>query len=88
MSDVDLSFMPLVTDIIKSVERESHDINQKVGELKSKLQRAREQVEKLPGINYSPEEQERQIEVLRQQLIAKNDLLKKYKSMSNFEVEK
>jgi len=50
-----------------------------VAELKAKLQLAKEQIAKLPGIDYSKEEQERQLELLRQQLVIKTELLKKYK---------
>ena len=75
----------LVPDPLKSpiflcsVDKDSHDITAKVNELRNKLQRAREQIEKLKGIEYSQEEQKRQVEVLRKQLISKTDLLRKYK---------
>ena len=62
-----------------SIEKDSGDVSVKIKELQTKLQNAREQVKKLPGIDYSPEEQERRIEVLRKQLQSKTDLLRKYK---------
>jgi RNA polymerase II transcription mediator complex subunit 9 len=56
----------------------------KVNELQKKLENMREFVEKLPGIDLSKEEQQRQMEVLRQQLITKTELLKKYKNVDKF----
>lgn len=56
----------------------------KVNELQRKLETMREFVEKLPGIDLSKEEQQRQMEVLRQQLITKTELLKKYKNVDKF----
>ena len=69
-----------------SVEKESYDATQRVADLKNKLQQARERIDKLPGIDLSKEEQERQIEVLRQQLLNKTQLLKDYRDMSKFDV--
>lgn len=88
MDELDVNFLPLVHDILKNVDKEPHEANQKIKELSAKLQQAREQIEKLPGIEYSQEEQLRQIEVLRKQLISKTDMLKKYKNMCNFDVPK
>ena len=56
----------------------------KVNELQKKLENMREFVDKLPGIDLSKEEQQRQMEVLRQQLITKTELLKKYKNIDKF----
>ena len=61
---------------------------QKIGELKAKLQRARDQIEKVHGIDLSKEEQEEQIELLRQQLVTKTELLKKYKNLCNFDINR
>ncbi len=71
-----------------SVEKDSHDITQKINDLRGKLQKSREQIEKLPGIDYNKEEQERQIEVLRQQLASKTELLRRYKNLANFDLTK
>jgi len=46
----------------------------------------REQIESLPGIDLSCEEQLRQMEVLRQQLAIKIELLRKYKDTEQFNV--
>ena len=71
-----------------SVEKDSQDVTQKINDLRTKLQKSREQIEKLHGIDYSKEEQERQIEVLRQQLVSKTQLIQKYKNLANFDLTK
>lgn len=62
--------------------RVSQESSQKVLELQRKIQTAREQVRKLPGVEYSREEQLRRLEALRKQLALKKHLLLKYKSKS------
>lgn len=47
------------------------------------MEKSKEEVQKLPGIDLSREEQEQRMEILRQQLGVKTDLLRKYKNMSN-----
>ena len=69
-----------------SLDKNPQEMIAKVNELQKKLENMREHVEKLPGIDLSKEEQRRQMEVLRQQLITKTELLKKYKSTDMFEV--
>ncbi len=71
---------------LSSVEKDSYDITQKVNELKVKLQKARDSVEKLPGIDLSKEDQEKRIEVLRKQLVAKTELLRKYRNTPIFDL--
>lgn len=61
-------------------------MSQKVNELQKKFQQMREQIENLPGIDPSREEQLRQMEVLRQQLSIKTELLRKYKDTDQFDV--
>lgn len=68
-----------------SIEKDSHEVNQKVTDLKLQLQKARETLDKMPEIQYSKGEQLQQIDILRQQLTSKTELLKKYKDISNFE---
>lgn len=70
------------------MEKESQDVTQKINDLRAKLQKSREQIEKLGGIDYSKDEQERQIEVLRQQLVSKTQLIQKYKNLANFDLTK
>ena len=60
------------------------DLTPKVNELREKLEKAREKIEMLPGISFSKEEQERQIEILREQLSNKTQLLIKYKTKETF----
>ena len=58
----------------------------KVNELQKKFQQMREQIENLPGIDLSRKEQLRQMEVLRQQLAIKTELLRKYKNTDRFDI--
>ena len=58
----------------------------KVNELQKKFQTMREQIENFPGIDLSREEQLRQMEVLRQQLAIKTELLRKYKDTDRFDI--
>lgn len=67
---------------------DSVDSNLKIPELKTKLQQSREQINKLPGIEYTKEEQIRRLEALREQLVQKRQLLLKYKSMCHFDSPK
>lgn len=64
------------------------DTNLKIPELKSKLQDCRNQIQKLPGIDYTKEEQIRRLEALREQLVQKRQLLLKYKNMCHFDIPK
>ncbi|XP_064479728.1 mediator of RNA polymerase II transcription subunit 9-like [Ornithodoros turicata] len=84
----------LLYDIIRSIERDSHDPNQKrdsydsalkIQDLRNKLQTCRELVQKLPGIDLTQEEQLHKVEALKKQLIKKRELLIKYKSMCHFD---
>lgn len=93
----DFDLLSTIYDIIKSVEKEQQDnaqklkdsqeAGQKVLELQRKLDHAREVVRKLPGIELSKEEQLQQIDLLRQQLTLKRDLLNKYRSITSFDRE-
>ncbi|KAJ9576703.1 hypothetical protein L9F63_025404, partial [Diploptera punctata] len=91
VDDVDVEFLPLIYEIIRSVERDPHDTSQKtresqdtsqkVLELQKKLEQARSQIRRLPGVEYSKEEQLQKLETLRKQLQLKKDLLLKYRHM-------
>ncbi|KAG8186987.1 hypothetical protein JTE90_005759 [Oedothorax gibbosus] len=96
---VNTDFLPIIYDIIRSIEKETYettqkqphentDTNLKIPELKTKLQQAREQINKLPGVDYTKEEQIRRLEALREQLVQKRQLLLKYKSMCHFDSPK
>ena len=67
---------------IFSIEKDSPDlnqVNQKLNELKTQFQKARECVEKLPGTQYSKEEQLRRVAILHKQMEVKTNLLQKCK---------
>ena len=51
--------------------KESLDASQKIQELGKKIETAREQVKKLPGIDFTKEEQAAQLKALRKQLVLK-----------------
>lgn len=53
----------------------------KVIELQRRLDNARAQINRLPGINYNKEEQLHRLELLRNQLKQKQHLIKKYKNI-------
>ncbi|KAK3091033.1 hypothetical protein FSP39_016636 [Pinctada imbricata] len=67
-------------------DKDTHDMNQKITELKNKLDKAKEYVEKMPGIQLSKSEQLKQIDILRNQLTVKTEILEKYKNNSPFDL--
>ncbi|KAK6187959.1 hypothetical protein SNE40_005875 [Patella caerulea] len=87
VAENELNFLPSIYEGIKSIEKDSHDMNQKLTDLKSQFQKARECVDKLPGVQYSKEEQLKRIDILRKQLISKQELLQKYRNLTNFDLE-
>ncbi|KAK7079186.1 hypothetical protein SK128_010187 [Halocaridina rubra] len=87
--DIDVDFLPIIYQYLRCLEKEQTDLSrvsqessQKVLELQRKIQIAREQVRKLPGVEYSKEEQLKHLEALRKQLMLKKRLLFKYKAKS------
>jgi len=84
MADIDIKFLPLVYEIIKSVEKDAGDVSSKINDLRVKFQQVREAIEKLPGIECSAEEQSQLIENYHKQLEDKSQLLIKYKDPSQF----
>lgn len=95
VQDVNVDFLPIVYEIIRSVERDIHDNSAKVREsqecstkvleLKKKFDAARAQIKRLPGIDFNKHDQLNQFEILRTQLRLKRDLLQKYRNMCSFE---
>ncbi|XP_053625264.1 mediator of RNA polymerase II transcription subunit 9 [Plodia interpunctella] len=95
VQDVDVDFLPIVYEIIRSVERDYHDnsakaresadCSHKVLELQKKLDIARSQIKRLSGIDYNKQDQLKQFEILRTQLRLKRELLQKYRNMCSFE---
>ncbi|XP_055589533.1 mediator of RNA polymerase II transcription subunit 9 [Uranotaenia lowii] len=87
----DIEILPVIYDIIRSVEKdpvdnaskqkESQECSQKVLELHARLESARMKIQQLNGIDYSKEEQLRRLDSLRKQLALKQQLIKKYKNV-------
>ncbi|KAG5853553.1 hypothetical protein ANANG_G00027210 [Anguilla anguilla] len=86
--DEDCSLLPLVHDIIKCMDKDNQEVHQELSKLKTKIQEAREQIGGMPGIDLSPEEQQRRLRLLREQVRTKNQLLQKYKSLCMFDIPK
>ncbi|XP_042654738.1 mediator of RNA polymerase II transcription subunit 9 [Tyto alba] len=84
----EFSFLPLVHDIIKCMDKDSQDVHQVLNELKNKFQDMRKLISSMPGIGVSPEQQQQQLQNLREQVRTKNELLQKYKSLCMFEIPK
>ncbi|XP_029433042.1 mediator of RNA polymerase II transcription subunit 9 isoform X2 [Rhinatrema bivittatum] len=84
----DYSFLPLVHDIIKCMDKDSQDVHQELSELKNKFQEMRKLISSMPGIDRSPEQQQQQLQSLREQVRTKNQLLQKYKSLCMLEIPK
>ncbi|XP_061043470.1 mediator of RNA polymerase II transcription subunit 9-like [Eubalaena glacialis] len=82
------SFLPLVHNIIKCMDKDSPDVHQDLNALKTKFQEMRKVVSAMPGIRLSPERQQQQLHRLREQVRTKNELLQKYKSLCMFEIPK
>uniref|UniRef100_G3TZJ4 Mediator of RNA polymerase II transcription subunit 9 n=1 Tax=Loxodonta africana TaxID=9785 RepID=G3TZJ4_LOXAF len=82
------SFLPLVHNIIKCMDKDSPDVHQDLNALKTKFQEVRKAIGSMPGIHLSPEQQQQQLHSLREQVRTKNELLQKYKSLCMFEIPK
>ncbi|XP_068102525.1 mediator of RNA polymerase II transcription subunit 9 [Hyperolius riggenbachi] len=84
----DCTFLPLLHDIIKCMDKDSQDVYQELNELKNKFQAMRKQIGNMPGIDMTPEQQQQHLQSLRAQVQTKNELLQKYKSLCMFEIPK
>eukprot|EP00088_Acartia_fossae_P005083 TRINITY_DN12221_c0_g1_i1.p1 TRINITY_DN12221_c0_g1~~TRINITY_DN12221_c0_g1_i1.p1 ORF type:complete len:159 (-),score=46.77 TRINITY_DN12221_c0_g1_i1:165-641(-) len=92
VKEIDCEFLPLIHDILKRVEKdpsdassknkESIEVGNKIQELNRKLEKAKEQVRVLRGIDLNPEEQKLQLTALKNQLALKKELIQKYKSFA------
>nr|XP_004669110.2 mediator of RNA polymerase II transcription subunit 9 [Jaculus jaculus] len=82
------SFLPLVHNIIKCMDKDSPDIHQDLNALKTKFQEMRKLISTMPGIHLSPEQQQQLLHSLQEQVRTKNELLQKYKSLCMFEIPK
>ncbi|EFA09949.2 hypothetical protein TcasGA2_TC012102 [Tribolium castaneum] len=89
VENLNIEILPIIYEIIRSVEkdhhdntakaRESQDCSQKVLELQKRLDQARAEIRLLPGIEYSKEQQLDHLEALKTQLKLKQELLRKYR---------
>uniref|UniRef100_A0A8B9EWZ8 Mediator of RNA polymerase II transcription subunit 9 n=1 Tax=Amazona collaria TaxID=241587 RepID=A0A8B9EWZ8_9PSIT len=70
------------------MDKDSQDVHQVLNELKNKFQEMRKLISSMPGISVSPEQQQQQLQSLREQVRTKNELLQKYKSLCMFEIPK
>uniref|UniRef100_V9LKN4 Mediator of RNA polymerase II transcription subunit 9 n=2 Tax=Callorhinchus milii TaxID=7868 RepID=V9LKN4_CALMI len=86
--DGDWSFLPLVHDIIKCMDKDSQDVHQELSKLKIKFQETRDTISSMPGIDVSPEQQQQQLQNLQDQVRIKKELLQKYKSLCIFDIPK
>ncbi|KAK1794331.1 hypothetical protein P4O66_011208 [Electrophorus voltai] len=84
----DYSFLPLIHDIIKGMDKDSQDVHQELNKLRTRIQDAREQILAMPGIDVSPEVQQHELCTLRDQVRTKNQLLQKYKGLCMFDIPK
>ncbi|XP_044289581.1 mediator of RNA polymerase II transcription subunit 9 [Varanus komodoensis] len=84
----DYSFLPLVHDIIKCMDKDSQDVHQVLNELRTKFVEMHKLIKTLQGIGVSPEQQQLQLQNLREQVKSKSELLQKYKSLCMFEIPK
>jgi len=87
--DIDFDFLPLIYQYLRGIEKEQNqtdlnrvalDATQKLTELNQKISLAREQVPKLAGVEYSPEDQLKRLDALRAKLSLKKQVLLKYKN--------
>lgn len=89
VEDLNIEILPVIYEIIRSIERDPHDTSAKtresqdcslkILELQKRLDQTRAQIRQLPGIEYSKEQQLANLEALRSQLHLKQKLLQKYK---------
>ncbi|XP_019847924.1 mediator of RNA polymerase II transcription subunit 9 [Bactrocera dorsalis] len=85
------AILPVIYEIIRCVEkdpldnatkqRESQECSQKIIELQKRFDIARTEVKQLQGIDYNKEEQLQRLELLRNQLKLKQQLIRKYKDI-------
>jgi len=98
VEELQIEILPVIYEIIRSIERDHHDTSaktresqdcsQKVLELQKRLDQARAQIRLLPGIEFSKEQQLNHLEALKTQLRLKQELLHKYRYMYTFQPQK
>jgi len=92
VKNIDCEFLPIIYEILKRVEKdptdssaknkESLEVANRIQELNKKLEKAKEQVRNIRGVDLNPEEQKQQLAALKNQLALKKELIQKYKSFS------
>ncbi|KAK5645233.1 hypothetical protein RI129_006533 [Pyrocoelia pectoralis] len=98
VEELQIEILPVIYEIIRSIERDHHDTSaktresqdcaQKVLELQKRLDQARVQIRLLPGIEFNKEQQLNHLEALKTQLRLKQELLHKYRYMYSFQSHK
>lgn len=98
VEELNIEILPVIYEIIRSIEkdyhdntaktRESQDCSQKVLELQKRLDQARADINLLPGIEFSKEQQLNHLEALKTQLRLKQELLRKYRYLYPFDFQK
>lgn len=93
VADIDAEFLPAIHDIIKTIEKDPQDAatknkdgleaSQKIQDLNKKIEAARDLVKKLPGIDFTKEEQAAQLKALKKQLLLKQELIQKYSKLGD-----
>ena len=91
VTDIDTDFLPVIHEILKIIEKDPQDAlaknkdsleaSQKIQEFNKKIELARELVKKLPGVDFTKDEQTAQLKALRKQLVLKQELIQKYKNL-------
>ncbi|KAI5102961.1 mediator of RNA polymerase II transcription subunit 9 [Silurus meridionalis] len=84
----DYSFLPLIHDIIKCMDKDNQDVHQELNKLRTRIQDTREQIVAMPGIDLSADVQQQKLHTLREQVRTKNQLLQKYKGLCMFDIPK
>ncbi|XP_067100574.1 mediator of RNA polymerase II transcription subunit 9 [Osmerus mordax] len=79
------SWLPLILEIVKCMDKDNQDVNQELSKLKSRLQETREKILAMPEIESSPGEQQEQLRSMRDQVETKTQLLQKYKGLCVFD---
>ncbi|XP_017769572.1 PREDICTED: mediator of RNA polymerase II transcription subunit 9 [Nicrophorus vespilloides] len=89
VDELNSDILPVIYEIIRSIEkdhhdntvktRESQDCSLRVLELQKRLEQVRSEIKLLPGIEFSKEQQLSNLESLKTQLKLKQKLLQKYR---------
>uniref|UniRef100_A0A8C4NF84 Mediator of RNA polymerase II transcription subunit 9 n=1 Tax=Eptatretus burgeri TaxID=7764 RepID=A0A8C4NF84_EPTBU len=70
------------------MEKDSQEVHQELSRLKTRIGEVRTTVASMPGIDTNPEEQQKRLKHLEEQVQNKQQLLHKYKSLGVFEIPK